>query len=715
MAAACWCGWAVIPTAAEDIRQLIVQEIRLSNPQTPLAYLEATRDLLNVGEAELAKSYVEQVLAMSLAAEERSQLYRQLGSAFFIRLQQAPGLGSAGKQLAERFVAAALRAATDPQRLEGLAEQARDADPAIRRAARGALREAGAAAVAPVMSALLAEQRASQQGWLREALAAIGPAAVTPLIGSLASGDPQRESWALTALADQPPQFSQPALPFLARAAFDDQAPANNRQLARQMLSRAAGIASRPGAVSLLRREIAQRLPATPRQAAADASPREIWLWDEATGQLEPRLMTEDTLAWLQASWLADDLMRLAPTELPHQLDLLITHLGWAKQLYGWEQPLPETFATTWLRQLPGYARLLGRVLEQAVQQGWDDTAQAAAELLRQVSADDFAASQRSNLAALGQALRAPSARVRWAAAETLLARAPAHAFASTSDLVDELCRVAGAQGVRRVLLAQPSSPQAANLANWLGAMGFAALQVADGQQLLRALRSDPDVELIFVSDALARPDWHELLQQLAANYHAARLPAAVLTQGAHFLRAEEQLARLGYGIAAVMPQHPEALGELVARSLANAGPVPDSPHLRLARAAQALQWIEYLAERRSELPHYDLARCEAPVMGGLQHPLLAPHAVATLATLATPQAQASLAEFAAQAWHPLELRLQAVEGLRSAIALSGLRLTQQQVLRQYDQYNRSLGDSPESSEVLSRLLDALESPPPSP
>jgi hypothetical protein len=124
--------------------------------------------------------------------------------------------------------------------------------------------------------------------------------------------------------------------------------------------------------------------------------------------------------------------------------------------------------------------------------------------------------------------------------------------------------------------------------------------------------------------------------------------------------------------------------------------------------AAQALIWLGQLLGREQSM--YDFRR-QAPVIeAALYRPELAERSVAALAFVGTPESQRSLVDFASRSSVPIDARQQAATAFQKSVAHSGILLTEEEILRQYDRYNASATADADTQKVLGTILDALES-----
>ena len=93
-----------------------------------------------------------------------------------------------------------------------------------------------------------------------------------------------------------------------------------------------------------------------------------------------------------------------------------------------------------------------------------------------------------------------------------------------------------------------------------------------------------------------------------------------------------------------------------------------------------------------------------------LEVPELATKAARLLGLFGSPASQRALVSMASQHGRPLGERQTAAEALRAAVGRHGILLTTDEILLQYDRYNRSRELDAETQKVLSSILDTLES-----
>src|SRR5690606_28129101 len=83
--------------------------------------------------------------------------------------------------------------------------------------------------------------------------------------------------------------------------------------------------------------------------------------------------------------------------------------------------------------------------------------------------------------------------------------------------------------------------------------------------------------------------------------------------------------------------------------------------------------------------------------------------ATSFLAEIGTRDAQRLLVDFASQTSQPIELRRAAGAAFTLNVTEHGTQLTSDEILRQYDRYNRSETLDKDTQQLLGSILDAIE------
>jgi hypothetical protein len=129
-------------------------------------------------------------------------------------------------------------------------------------------------------------------------------------------------------------------------------------------------------------------------------------------------------------------------------------------------------------------------------------------------------------------------------------------------------------------------------------------------------------------------------------------------------------------------------------------------------RKQQALWSIATLAELAEKpLPWINARAISKSVERSLYAPGMTSTIVPLLANAGTATGQSELVQLAARASLPLATRELAAAAFARSVAMHGVLLTQQQILKQYDIYNTNAGQNRDTHQVMLKVIEALEAP----
>ncbi len=377
----------------------------------------------------------------------------------------------------------------------------------------------------------------------------------------------------------------------------------------------------------------------------------------------------------------------------------------------GPDAPLLEGPGTAFAVAQAAGAPAVNQALQAALDSGHELSAIAAAQVLGSFGQTESLRSAHAQPAPLVQALSHPNSRLRFASSQAILQLQPGGSFAGASRVTDNLLYFAEATGRSQVVVAHPATTFGRRIAGMLGSLGYKSTSVTTGRELTAAAKSSPDVELLFVSDALNQSTVWSVIESLRADPKTARLPIAILARPETFERA----MRLADRQERVMVVSESLLREDLQNQLPRLRGLADrdaiDPERRLEMAAQSLDALsQWLAQTPS--PGVDVAEIPARLNSALAAPDLLPAATRVLAGLGIGPAQAALLDVASENARPLSQRTVAAEAFRASAAKYGIRLSQRQILQQYDRYNQSRNLDQATQALLSSILDSIETPP---
>lgn len=721
------------PLVARGPEPAAVLQIRESNPTTPSQLVSAAETTLAFGRPDEAKRYLAQLIAAKPDPEALAPLATEFAGPTLIRFASDPQVQPEGKQVAEAILASAQKVARDPARILALVPQFADADPAVRAAAFGRLQDAGVHAVPPLLTVLANPKQASVHRGVRDAITSLGRSAEGALIGALQAPDDALRAQVILVLGRL---RSTRASVYIVQAALDPNATPAVRDAARASLEAIWGKKpTRYEAERVLLREYEQLSGGrTSYEPDADGL-IELWYWDPATNSPKPSRLAVEDAARMLADRVTLELVRLAP-DRPDYLKLrILAGLDWARTAAGRNGPLPRGAGTIYDTAVQAGPEMVSDTLADALLQGKVAAALGAIEVFAETGRPYMLNTPGAD-AALAKAMLHPDQRVRVAAALAVVKLRP-EAFAGASRVTETLANAISTRGVRRLMVAHPRLGEAQDIIASFGEQGFEGDAYLTGQALLKAAVTDPDVEMIIVSDAIDRPPVHELVQVLRKDYRTAGIPIAIMAASdsldrTRFLTKDdprtivipritgpeatafaiEQLSQriatpIEYGAIASSAIETAATGEVP--PLLSPGTGFQQRDERMARAIEAIEALTSLAGNKTEFNRYELLRAEQAAIGALAVPGLTPHAAQLLALIATPKAQTALLEFASQPARPLEDRKAAAAAFASAVDVRGVLLTTNQIRNQYDLYNASEALDQNTQAVLGSLLDAIE------
>jgi hypothetical protein len=668
----------------------------------------AVHTLVDIGRTDEAKVYLKKLLAAKPDRKTLAELHREHHSYFFFQLSRDHRLRPEGEQLGKAVLDAAYEAAHDPARLRQLVKQLSAPLPGPRQQALEELNAVGTASVPPLLEALADPQRASEYPALRHALPRLGADALTALTAVLESPDDALRQQVIGVLGQAK---SAVAVPYLVGLCARTATPAPTRDAAAQALEQMCG--KRPTteemARYLYRRAQEHYDGAVPAPLDYDDK-LTLWHWDAKDKRPVPRRYPAAEAAMITAARLAADLYQLQPGNSDYRRLFLTTDLEAAKIEQGLGRRLPRE-GTAYKAAAAAGVAALEDVLQYASEHGRPLAATGAVEILGDIGTVALLHSVDGRPRPLVLALRHGDRRLRFAAAEAICKLDPQQPYAGSSQLAETLGYLIRTVGSRRALVAHPRVDQSQSLVGMLSQLGLDGDAARTGSEAFRMATSHADHEFLLLSDGIDRPDMNETIQLLRRDPRTRRLPIGLMARAENVRRCEE-LARLHPLVASFPRPHDVPTLAFLAgrlRDLAGRELVPYDE--RLDQAVAAMDHLLRLADAPRRYGFYDLYRQLDAAQAAMFTPPLSAKAAHLVGLLGSPEAQRALVNLASQQARPLEQRQAAVKGLLVAVQRHGLLLTRDEILRQYDRYNRSQSLDADTQHVLSAVLDAIELP----
>ncbi len=710
---------AGISFAQQSISSTIVEDTAAADPDDAVGILRAVDDLLNVSAYEQANEFLQKFIDKKPKQRELRLAHRKMGSPFFARIIRTTAVADLGGQVADLVLDAVQVANRDPEEINKLIDATIGDNEDGRRSARSRLRSIGSDAVPFILNRFIdGELKEKQPRRLQHALATIGDAGASALIGALTSDNPALVIEATGALR----YFdSDKALPWLLRPyflsgspRFDVESNFSIRENSQAAISRnLSGLPNREQAANMLRVRV-ERLINDPIALASDLDGNTpVWTWNPDTSQLARQTLKRTDAAWLTAAMLADDLYRISPKPAAHRELYLTTQLGWAKLRGGMGVPLSESVAKAIISRTHIDPQECNLALATALSKNHLPVAIAAAELLGH--ADKFSVGNRtigasSNAKALVTAMHHAHPRVRFAALQAIMRLDPTRPFDGACDVSKSLNRIATASGSRHVLIIHPQRKKAALLAGFLQPLGFTTTITGNGKDGLEASRAHADLELILVSDMVSGPAAGEVIQQIGFDHLTKNIPACLMTTEERVGTGAARVQRFPKMESFPMPSTIKGMASLLQQTLPLTDEFALSPNERLANSRWAIQQMAKLANNPVRYSYYEPVGWTDSLIAALQNPEVSKDAADGLGQLGTPAAQLALANHAGQNHQTIASRSAAADAFSVAVDRRGLLLQSREIMRMYDNYNDNLDDQ-ESAAILSSVIDSIEMP----
>ncbi|MFM8250331.1 MAG: hypothetical protein ACKOBW_01905, partial [Planctomycetota bacterium] len=708
----------------------VVLTLRETNPQTAEQLARAAKVMLDYGRADEARRYLQGLSALKLDDQAWSTLQTRIGSDVFLRWTNEEKIQPEGAELGRAALAAVKRLSSDEGRLRRLIVGLTSDNPQARREAQLGLYDAGVDAVPQLVAVLADAGRAEEHEAVAQLLVKIGNTVVEPLVGALEAEDAGLKSRLMPVLGTL---RARRATPYLLRASLDP-SDAALEKAAKVALTMIVGAeASSNQAQLFLAKRVRGHLAGDPAVTLDADDHGQLWHWDAAKKIPVARRYPAYQLAIVEATRLARELYRLAPQSIENRRLYLMTALEEEKSLAGPDQPLPrDGAAAKALVQLGVEALEDG--LAFAMKQNRPLAATAITELLGDIGSAALLEAPGGKNRPLSDALGHRDRRLRFAAVEAVMKFNPSKPYAGASFVSDSLGFFASTVGQRRILVAHPRQDDAQTLIGLLRGMGFEADAATTGRGVIVRGIKNPDYEYLLLSDKIDNPPVRELIQALRQDVHTAELPIGLLADLAKFeeadvtgprstyrdttrpvldpqVRAERLAAGDSRTVAVIRPYDADGLQFVLQRLESTVGRGAVTRDERLRQATKSLEWLGMIAANVELDTIYEVTRQQPRIETALKTPELMGRAALVLGQLGTPTSQLALLDVASEVGRPVEEREAAVAALRAAIKRRGLRLTREEILRQYDRYNKSETLDRDTQRILGDVLDAIEEP----
>lgn len=670
------------PAGGTDAAAVAQPSPLLSEPTTPDALFDAVVLMTELARPELARLYMQKLLALNPDDKAILAMRDKHGPAVFLRMANLESLQPGSVTLLAKMNAAFARFAADTGRIDRLIGELSE-PPSVRDAAILQLRSGGPLVVPRLVEQIGDVKEETTRELLSYTLTRLGSDVVPPLLGALESPDMNLRSTLLEVLGRIGSQKTAVHLWYF--AVDPAQSPGVRIAAAEAVARLALGDARRASALSrnmalrALEQAARARLAGGERSVTGTTGRVTAWYFDAKTNQLKQTQADSDDVALHVGSRLAQQALTLSPENRRLQALVVSLLLTRERTRTPWTQALPRGEGTAYDAALLAGGEVVGEVLQDALVSGNATTAVAALEVMRNL-ADRHDLQSRSGAAVpLTGALNYPDPRVQFTAAMAIVETDPPKPFRGSSRVVQVLVRALESNDMPRAVLAGPKPDQVNSLAGLVDQSGYKAQIVSSGRDAFRETARRGDVQLVVLDANVIQWSLSETVANLRADSRTAWIPIAVVGDPMRIASVERMISRDPLLAYIQRPANLKGLSEQLGPFVSSLSSEPMSAAERGELSRTAVDLLGYLADgRRSTV--FDLRPAEAGLHSAIQVPELADGAVYALSAIATTTAQDRLATTALQPDLSPETRERAASHLAFHIQKHGVLLDRMRV-----------------------------------
>ncbi len=698
-------GQAAEPWADEPAANAVLA----SDPDSPEQLLDAVLTLGELGYPQAAEQWLDRLA--KLPGDEQARLARRIGSDRLLRQLRVDGLSEKGLGLVRDLLAAAHAAAQDPTRIADRIERLGSTDAFVRHAALVDLMEAGSDGAAACIAALADADRTSLHPYLEQAVVAMGPVALDPLLGALEADDAGFLSRLLSVCGRLGRHF-EPWAPFVLAAGTKDPSRGGILRESAQAFVQMTG--RRPPTGDAARHALMQ---ASEQWLAAGAVPAvdhqgqaTLWHWDAITGKCTARRYGTADARRVLGGRLAAAAARMTPRGISRVGPVLAVLLEAAAIQRPWRTEADQAWQELLRARPPTRLGDLNDTLRAAMSLDLVRAAIAATALLGQTGAEQVLHAGPQQFSPLVDALIHPDRRLRQGAAEAIFQLQPSRPFAGSSRLAPALAYCVATTGRRQALVADSRPAGGTQIAELLQTLDYDTDTAPTGHALMARARGSADVQLIIVRADVQHPPARELIYRLRRDWRTGSIPILLIGSTTTFVAAQRLADADPLTVAAAEPTDADDLKKIVQRLPGGTETVALDGDQRRQQAAWALTRLQQLLAGGLPVDPPGVLQEIDQVESALFSPAPPPAASDVLALAGLPSSQTALVETAGNSTMDPALRRQAVDALEVSVRKFGILLTSDQILQQYDRYNASASSPLSHQQILASILDVLES-----
>lgn len=618
-------------------------------PTTPEEYVDTVLLLMRLGRPELAKDYLDTLLAMDLDDATLLELRDEHGTATFLQLARVEALRPSSSDLLAKINAAAIAHINDPATLDDVIRRltgtAREQEQAITE-----LKFLGPQAVPVILKRIQNPRAGDDPNQLAFALTMLGPSVAPPLVAALKTNDDRLQGVILSILGRI---GSIRDVPFLWTYAFTESHPSTIQAAARETIARieygdplAAQRINDFGVAERLHQLVVEHMKGEIAWETDDNGLATLWTYDAIGDVPEMHLVSPASASMFIGEWLARDAFEIDPTSHETQVLLTMALLEHEVHRSGWMQAIPQGVNTAHDLALRGGNELCERVAELALEHGLIGAAVSSIMALGQNGNSELLYGTGEESSVLVEALNATEPRIQFAAAESVMLLQPTEGFPHSDRVVEIFAKALTASTQGASVIIDPNQERGGRMAALLSDMGLSGRLVTTGQEGFEQVAERGDVTLAVVHLNAIRWELTQTVANLRADARTAAVPIAIYGPLGLEERAEV-LSMRHPNVFYVHESHDSVeLRHQLLPVLGQLSPPPLTPEQLNERKQSAAYWLRQIAlAGRTDI--YSLSAAEAALAEALSDPEVAANAIVAYGSIGRPEVQTRLMEYA--------------------------------------------------------------------
>lgn len=510
------------PIAEEN--NLIIRQLLLEDPSSPLELANAIRLCVQLGRTDVARKFIKTFATTMPSPQECSTIQRSLNSAFLYEIATHPKLQPDGDAFVKTIREGAIKYLRDDARILQLINNLGSDDGFVRRQAASELRTCDINAAVALGVALGDPAHEAYYDNIETALAGMGNVAVEPIIGFLSVEDEKYKARIISVLGKLGATRIADRIVALA---VNTPAASPVSDAAQQALTEIVGVVPTKGeAAEYLEQQFERYLKGDLMLPQDRAGRLILWTYDVEQKTVVPELRDARTISLVYAASTARNLYSLDPENSEYKRLFLRSELDSSKVLNGMNKPLADQSKALIIQESPRYVLSL---LEHCLETKHYPAAVGAAEVLGEIGDESLLYSSSGKPTRIIQALNSPNRRVRFAIADAIFKISPRRPFAGSSYVASAAAYFIQTTGIRKTVVGDVKLQRSLKWGGLLSQTGFISDQATTGQELIKLAQKNADYEFIILSEAIQKPGLTDTVYTLRNDPRTADIPIGII------------------------------------------------------------------------------------------------------------------------------------------------------------------------------------------